>query len=660
MLNKLLDITDFAFEVSEILPSEFSAKRFMKSGETPFSGTKFDIDRTPYLKKIHDFFSPYNNKNVLALMKGHQLGFNATIENGICYSISECPTNIMIVSANEDLAAKAMNRIDKAIEGFNLGYLLRVDRVGRRSKSTGDTAAWKQFAGGSLISFGGQSTANMRSNVVQIVIADECDTYKLKDEKAGAFIDVMDDRTSSYGSSRKIMYGSTPLLKHNSIIYFVFLMGDQQYYNVPCPKCGEWITFKWYGKNEKGTQYGILFDIKKNRVVENSVRYRCEKCENDFFEKRYKTDLLHAGKWIETTQPIADNYTSFAINSLYAPLGMKSWTDYVIKYQSIYPRAGFPDTVKLQSFHNSVLGLTWEEKGKTPKINKLQNNTRNYKAGTIPYKLCEEDNNGEIIMLSCACDLNGVMDGEAGDDVRLDYEVIAWSESGATYSIDHGSIGTFKNKANRGKEDDSRIKWTYRHKDKYSVWSEFRKVLEREYEGMNLVMTGVDTSHYTEYARDFVKQMQAEDFPVYEFQGDKPDNFRMSSEDTQLFKKSREVASLYLINVNQIKNNLADYMQLEATEDYQPSNFMNYPNSGDGKYDYKNYFSHYEGEQKKLKKNANNVEYYLWERKQGRQNHYFDVRVYNYAIREIITDMFCKEAGVEPLWSNTCNIFKNL
>jgi len=28
-------------------------------------------------------------------------------------------------------------------------------------------------------------------------------------------------------------------------------------------------------------------------------------------------------------------------------------------------------------------------------------------------------------------------------DARMDYEVVAWSESGATYSIKHGSIGTF-------------------------------------------------------------------------------------------------------------------------------------------------------------------------------------------------------------------------
>ena len=661
-LQKLRLITNFNFEVSDILPSEFSSKRIMRSGESHFVGN-FDIDRTPYMKEILDFFSPYNNKNVLALMKGHQLGFNATFENGICYRISECPTNIMLVNANEELAKKAMNRINRAIDGFDLRHLIRLDAQKKtNNRASGDTQMWKQFSGGSLISFGGQSLTNMRSNPVQVIIADECDTYKLKDEKAGSFTDVMDDRTSSYGASRKTIYGSTPLLKHSSIIYQVFLQGDQRYYNVPCPKCGEYIIWEWFGKNEAGTPYGIIFDVKKNRVLPKSVRYRCPICENEFEEKKYKTDLLHYGKWIPTTLPIAENYTSYQISSLYAPVGMKSWLDYAVKYQSIYPRAGYPDTIKLQSFHNSVLGKVWEVKGKTPKITKLQNNTRNYKIGEVPYKLCKEDGNGEIIMLTCSCDLNGIMARENGDDVRIDYEIKAWSEKGASYSIDAGSIGTFQSKVVNKNLDQpkDRIKWTYRHYDEHSVWPVFKEIIEKDYSGMNILITGVDTGHYTEYANDFIKLANDDDLSVIGLKGDKPKAFRQEEENVQLYKKSKKQENLFLINVNSVKDNLADYMQLDAEEDYQPSNFMNFPNSADGKYGYKSYFSHYLGEHRKMKKNANNISYYLWERKHGKNNHFWDCAVYNIALRQIISDMICKESGLDFIWSNTCAVMKNL
>ena len=634
----------------------------MRSGESNFVGN-FDIDRTPYMKEILDFFSPYNNKNVLALIKGHQLGFNATFENGICYRISEAPTNIMLVSANEELAKKAMNRINRAIDGFDLRHLIRLDAQKKtNNRASGDTAMWKQFSGGSLISFGGQSLTNMRSNPIQVVIADECDTYKLKDEKAGSFIGVMDDRTSSYGASRKIMYGSTPLLKHSSIIYQVFLQGDQRYYNVPCPKCGEYITIEWYGKTESGMQYGVMFDIKKNRVVPKSIRYRCPKCGNDFDEKQHKTEILHHGEWIPTAQPIAENYVSYSISSLYAPVGMKSWLDYAVKYQSIYPRAGHPDTVELQSFHNSVLGLVWEAKGKTPKITKLQNNTRDYKIGEVPYKLCEEDGNGKIILLTCACDLNGTMNGENGDDVRLDYEITAWSEKGASYSIDAGSIGTFQSKVTNKnhKPDPKRKIYTYRHFAENSVWPEFTEILEKDYSGMRILISGVDTGHYTEYANDYVKIANEQGLSVISLKGDKPESFRMEQENVQLYKKSKSIENLYLVNVNRVKDYLADYMQLDANEDYQPANFMNFPNAANGKYDYKNYFSHYEGEQKKVKKNANNIQYYLWTKRFGKENHMWDCRVYNIALKRIISDIITKEAGVESLWYNTVQIMLNI
>ena len=662
MLDKLLHITNFRFEISNIKPSEYCNTRNMLSSESKFKG-KFDINRTPYMKKVIDHFSPYSNKNVIALMKGHQIGANALLENAFCYRIKHCPTNMMLVTANEKLQANAMSRIDKAIDGFDIRHLITIgNSLKRKTKSSGDTMFTKHFAGGSLISFGGQSLSNMRSNPVQIVAADECDTYKLKDEKAGSFISLMNDRTSSFGEERIIFYGSTPLLKESSIIESVFLQGDQQYYNLPCPCCGEYYPLVWYGKNENGTRYGVMFDVKKNRVVKDSVRYRCPKCENEWRERKYKTDILLAGEWKETAEPFAENYTSFHISSLYAPIGMKGWYDYANQFQEAYPRAGFADEVKLQSFNNSVLGLSWETKGKIPKINKLQNNTRNYKIGSIPYDLCKEDNNGDIVLLTCACDLNGRMNGYQGyngiDDVRLDYEIIAWSEKGASYSIDAGSIGTFE--SNRKKEEEGRIRWTYKHNDENSVWGEFEEIIRAGYDGMAIVFTAVDSSNYTEHAMDFVKKMQSEGLSVYGFKGDKPESFRMTSEDKQLFRKSKEIESLYLINVNRVKDNLSNYIQLEAEEDYQPSNFMNFPNSSNGKYDYKNYFSHYEGEQRKLKKNANNIDYYLWERRSGRHNHFWDCRVYNLAIREIISDMVCREAGVDNIWSNTCIILKSM
>jgi hypothetical protein len=57
------------------------------------------------------------------------------------------------------------------------------------------------------------------------------------------------------------------------------------------------------------------------------------------------------------------------------------------------------------------------------------------------------DGNGRIVLLTCAADMNGKV-----DDARLDFEIVAWAKSGASYSICHGSIGTFIPRENSLKE----------------------------------------------------------------------------------------------------------------------------------------------------------------------------------------------------------------
>ena len=47
--------------------------------------------------------------------------------------------------------------------------------------------------------------------------------------------------------------------------------------------------------------------------------------------------------------------------------------------------------------------------------------------------MSENDGNGAIVFVTLGADMNG-----KPDDARLDYEIVAWSESGASYSINHG------------------------------------------------------------------------------------------------------------------------------------------------------------------------------------------------------------------------------
>jgi len=68
---------------------------------------------------------------------------------------------------------------------------------------------------------------------------------------------------------------------------------------------------------------------------------------------------------------------------------------------------------------------------------------------------------------------------------------------------------------------------------------------------------------------------------------------------------------------------------------------------------YKNFFSHYESEHKEIENKDNKSIASRWVKKTATaQNHFWDVRVYNYALRDILLYQVAKQAKIPSLtWS---------
>ena len=285
-VKKILDSINILS--NEFTPEEWIEKtRYVQPHVSERMFGKFDWSNTPYMKDIVNHLDPYSPVTHCAIMKGVRIGGTfALVHNGVPYIMSERPTNIMLISANKDLARKTMQGVDYGIDGCNIRYLLGKGS-GVKSNTSGDTMEAKSFSGGfELINFGGQAASNMRQVTAGLVVADEVDAIKGIDKESGSFLKLMEDRTRSYGEAKKIFYISSPLLLDSSLIYKLFLKGDQNVYYVPCPKCGEFIELVWNERNENNTRYGVIFDVRNNEVIKKSVRYRCGLCENEFEEKQ--------------------------------------------------------------------------------------------------------------------------------------------------------------------------------------------------------------------------------------------------------------------------------------------------------------------------------------------------------------------------------------
>lgn len=643
--------------VGTMLPSEWAeSKRVMTSEVSPFPG-KYSYDKTPYLKEIVNCLSEDHPAQIIACMKGAQVGFSTgVIENGIGYIIDQAPGNILFLTGHGDLSEEAMNgKIDQMIDSCGLRPLIRPNVLRKRNQRTGDTSKSKEFPGGSLIADSASNHKVLRQRSVRYGFIDDFEAAKIASKESGSTTELIEQRFAAYAAKMKLFYISTPELKLTSNIEPVFLKGDQRKYHVPCPCCGDYIPLEWNIDLPDGNKAGITWSVDDfGKLVRRSVGYICQSC-GGFFDDSLKSDMLADGLWKPTAVPFNDGYYSYHLSSLYAPPGMFDWTRYVSQYLEACPVGQEPIVRKYKTFVNVVLGQTYEDKGSEMNAKSLMMNQRNYQIGVIPEKLSIADGNGKIVMLTMAADMNGKV-----EDARLDWEIVAWSENGASYSVDQGSIGTFIPREGMLKVKKDRERWTYNRGVENSVWPVFTKIAEKVWvtdsgRKMKILITGLDTGHYTTYSYDYIDSVNV---PVVGLKGKDVNKYVRIGADVPSFSPAKERNKLYLVEVNHLKDDLNESMSLRwdaRFDTVQPSGYMNFPNSSDGKYSYQGYFSHFEAEHRVVQadKNGDGVTMRWLKKDSTVQNHFMDCRIYNVAVRDIAVWTICTQMKIKnPTWAD--------
>lgn len=647
------------FNNKRILPSDWAERNIILDRSVSSIQGRFNYDLTPYLREVVNRLDQDDNSRMIAIMKGAQIGFTSgVIVPGICWKIAHNPGNIVSLSANDALSAKMVEqRLDPVIRSSGIHHLIRPSVIRKRNQRTGDTSKSKEFAGGSAFFGGLQSYDNMGKQMsFETGFFDDWDAAKVSDKEQGNTFELVEQRFAASANTQKMFFISTPETRPSNI-ELLFKMGDQRKWMLPCPCCGAYIEIIWYDIKD-GQRVGIVFDKDETgKLIESSVGYVCQEC-GGFFKEKHKYEMNLNAKWIPQAEPFRPGYVSYHITSLTAAPHMSGWTDYAYKWLRIYDDET-ESVPKLKVFQNVVLGQPWEERYNEIKEGALIRNTRNYEIGQVPNAMSKKDGNGDIILLTMACDLNGTI-----DDARLDYEVLAHAINGTTYSIDHGSIGTYQTKKDKAGRD----LWTYRNEQHNNVWDKlWNDVISKDYQTddggiRRILIAGIDTGYMEQFAFNFIDLHPG---VCYGLKGDGKDEYFKVGKDVAPFKLSKEKNNLYILNVNQIKDRLSERMALQwsaDSENVQPVGFMNFPSPGDGKYNQNSYFVQFESEQRVHKTNdAGDVVGFCWKKKAGANNHFFDCRGYNMALSEIIAKLLCKQVGIQNGgWADFANIAKKV
>lgn len=301
----------------------------------------------------------------LTICTGTQIGKTMIVMGGACWKLFNDPMNALWVMPNATLCESfSTNRWQPFLESTPLGD----------QKPTGAKRhLWKnleQFFRRCTLTFvGSNSPANLASRPAGLLLMDEIDKFDLKSDREAGALQNAEERTKSFPYPLRVKT-STPTTKYGEI-WQEFLRGDQRYFYVPCPRCGEKIRLIWRCKGHDGEEAGIRWyehDEKESKTqneagewewdfekVKKNTHYRCQRCAGKIQDSE-KTIMLRGGEWRAHNPGAQAGRRSYHLNSLYAILKDTQWGNIAVKW--LNTRGSI---TRRHAFINSTLAEPWDD-----------------------------------------------------------------------------------------------------------------------------------------------------------------------------------------------------------------------------------------------------------------------------------------------------------
>lgn len=288
--------------------SEFSDayRKVSPESGSPWPGD-FLTDRVPYLREPQDCLHPDHPARRVTCRWAAQLGKSTAIENWFCFIVDQAPGSMMIVLPTLEEATK-FNRIklQPTIE-VSPRIAHKVMPVNSRDEQ-GSTSAFKRYAGGFCQIVNAGSSKGLQMVSIKYLAMDEVTGYPADVDGRGSPRDQARARQKMYGDLAKEWQGSTPGIAGECAITEDFEAGDQRYRYMPCPHCG--------------TYQALEFDQMRGPDAERGlpVHMRCIRCNEPILDG-HKRQMEEQAHWIARRVHEGDKPVPLAI----APADLPKW-----------------------------------------------------------------------------------------------------------------------------------------------------------------------------------------------------------------------------------------------------------------------------------------------------------------------------------------------
>lgn len=374
--------------------SEWADAKRRLSSESSAEPGQWRTSRAPYQRGIMDAVADPTIREIW-VPKSAQVGWTEILNNVIGYFVDQDPSPILLVQPTLEIAeAWSKDRFAPMIRDTPC---LSEKIADARSRDSGNTLLHKKFPGGHLTVAGANSPSGLASRPIRVVLFDEVDRFPASAGAEGDPISLGKKRTTTFWN-RKILAGSTPTIKGSSRIEQGFEGSDQRFYFVPCSHCGEFQRLIWAQLQfPEGPQ---------------SAFYACQHCGGVLTDAD-KPQMLRDGEW-RATQP-SRGIAGFHISELYSP-----WVSWSEMADAFLTAKKFPET--LQTWINTALGETWEDKGESLDPTGLQSRVESYTSESLPIG---------ILLLTCGIDVQ---------DDRLEATVWGWGKDEEAWRVKHAVL----------------------------------------------------------------------------------------------------------------------------------------------------------------------------------------------------------------------------
>jgi phage terminase large subunit GpA-like protein len=419
----------------------------------------------PHQRKPQESVTDPKVQLTVLIMASQLAGKTEMINNVVGYHMEHRPRNMVIMYPQLDAAAKySKKKLTPMIEASPaLAAIVKPARM----RDSGNTILVKEFLGGSIFLVGANSPASLRGASGAVAIGDEIDSNPPSAGVEGDPVELLFKRLESFPDCVKLL-SSTPTVKGLSVIWDWWELSDQQFWFVPCPKCGRYQKLIW-----------LMVQWPKDEP-EKAVLV-CQHCAAALDDKQ-RLEMYFNGRW-EATAPFK-GIAGFHLNGIYAPWpATKGYSTRLHQMAVDFIRAEKKGELAMRVLTNTFFCELWEDAVEEIKPTEVAQRAEDYGPNKLPQG---------VILILAAMDVQKAF---------IQCETIGLGLDDETWGIE-----------SRKFEGDT---------EQDDVWQELADHLAKEYKRVDgavlrVSASAIDMRHKPHKVRDFVRKSGiARVFPVY-------------------------------------------------------------------------------------------------------------------------------------------------